>query len=237
MKHTFKAPLLLATLLMASTLLSCSGSDAPESGQKPLQKAAKTIEAPAGQYRVDPNHASLSFTVNHLGLSNYVAWFTDFDIAIRLDPANLASSSVEVSIDPTSITTDYSGDYKATHKDSPFKSWNEDLALSPKFFNARQHPQIKFVSTKVDPTGKTTAKIHGDLSLLGQTHPVVLDARVTGSAAKHPFAGIGAIGFSAVGHFKRSDFGMNHLLQPLLIGDQVTIRFEGEFRQVVEPPN
>lgn len=218
------------------TLLACSEQTPPSKQEATVGNATATqINAPAGRYKLDPNHASVSFMVNHVGLSNYVAWFTDFDIAIVLDPANLAASSVTASIDPLSITTDYSGDFKATHKDSPYTSWEEDLAKSPKFFNAEMHPQISFVSNKVEPTGKTTAKIHGNLSLLGQTHPVVLDAKVVGSVAQHPFTGVGAIGFSATGHFKRSDFGMNHLLQPLLIGDQVTVRFEGEFQQVTDP--
>jgi polyisoprenoid-binding protein YceI len=232
MKNT---TLFLAALVTTVALTACSDQATPASKTAAANSnAAAEINAPAGRYKLDPNHASVSFMVNHVGLSNYVAWFTDFDIAVDLDPADLAASSVTASINPFSITTDYSGDFKATHKDSPYSSWEEDLARSPKFFNADEHPKISFTSNKVEATGKTTAKIHGDLSLLGQTHPVVLDAQVVGSVAKHPFTGVGAIGFSAVGHFKRSDFGMNHLLQPLLIGDQVTVRFEGEFQQIQE---
>lgn len=69
----------------------------------------------------------------------------------------------------------------------------------------------------------------------GRTQPVTLEATLVGSSAKHPFAGVGAIGFSAHGTFRRSAFGINHLLQPPLVGDTVTIRFEGEFQQAVAP--
>lgn len=202
-----------------------------------LAPAPTEIKAPAGRYEVDPAHSSLSFSVNHLGLSNYVARFTNYKVSIQLDPANLAASKVTATIDPKSVRTDYPGDYRAGHKESKFQTWDEDLAQSDKFLNASAHPQIEFRSTTVEQTGPGTARIAGDLVLLGQTHPVTLDAKLVGSAATHPFdPTAGALGFSATGNFKRSEFGMNHLLQPLLVGDAVTIEFEGEFKQVVAPP-
>lgn len=194
------------------------------------------IKAPAGQYKLDPNHSSLSFSINHVGLSNYVARFTQYQVTLELDPANLAASSVAVTIDPTSVRADFYADYRALHKDSKFQSWDEDMAQSELFFNAGQHPQIEFRSTSVEQTESGALRIVGDLTLLGQTHPVTLEATLVGSGPTHPFyGGGGVIGFSASGSFNRSSFGMNHLLQPLLVGDAVTIRFEGEFQQVVPP--
>ncbi len=224
--------------VVAATLSACSQSAPPAQQQadsatpEPVQ-----VAAPAGRYALDPNHSSLNFSVNHVGLSNYVARFTKYQVTIDLDPQNLGASSVVATIDPTSIRTDYSGDYRGAHKDSPFGSWEEDLAQSPKFFNAAQHPQIEFRSTRVEQTGPGAMRIVGDLTLLGQVHPVTLEATLVGSSATHPFyGGGGAIGFSAAGSFNRSAFGMNHLLEPLLVGDTVTIEFEGEFQQVVTQP-
>ena len=71
----------------------------------------------------------------------------------------------------------------------------------------------------------------GDLTLLGKTHPVTLDATVVGAMAAHPFTKRGAIGFSAIGTFNRSTFDMTHLLQPPIVGDAVTVQFDGEFQQ------
>lgn len=224
----------------AAALAACSQSSppatpAPAPAEKPAAVAAAPapINAPAGEYKLDPNHSSMSFTVNHLGLSNYVARFTSYAVTLQLDPANLAASSVVATIDPASVRTDYPGDYRAGHKDSPFNSWDEDLAKSDKFLNSAQHPKIEFRSTRVEQTGRGTARIVGDLTLLGQTHPVTLEATLVGAVAKHPFMGIGALGFSAKGSFQRSAFGMTHLLKPALVGDDVTLEFEGEFQQVV----
>lgn len=237
-------------ILFATTfaLLACSESAPPqqEAQQENLnagtEAAAKPetapepirIDAPAGQYQLDPHHASLHFSVNHLGLSNYVMRFTDFDIELDLQPDNLSASSVTVTIDPTSVTTDYDGDYQATHPDSPFESWEKDLAQSSNFLNADEYPSISFESRRVTPTDKGTLLIEGDLELLGKTQPVTLEAELVGAMAQHPMHGVGALGFYAKGSFKRSDFGMTHLLQPPLIGDTVTVRFDGELLQEVQ---
>jgi len=206
-------------------------------GQGPSQPSAPAVEltAPAGQYKVDPYHSSLGFEVQHMGLAPYNARFTKFDVTLDLKPNTLAASSVEVTIDPTSIRTDFSGDYKATHPDSPYQSFEEALAQGPKYFNAAQFPAVTFKSTKVESQGKGRLKVTGDLTLLGQTHPLALDVTVTGSMAEHPYTKVGALGFSAVGTFKRSPFGMDVGVGKFL-GDDVTVNFDGEFKQEVAPP-
>ena len=218
---------------LAGTFMSLILATGPTLAAEP---AAGDAGAPAGQYRIDPTHSSLSFSVNHLGLSNYVARFTSYKVLLQYDPAQPEKSSVEVTIDPASIRTDYPADYKATHADSKFSSWDEDLAQSDKFFNAGKFPEITFRSTQVRSSVPGALQIVGDLTLLGQTHPVQLDATVVGSTASHPMQStLGAIGFSARGSFKRSTFGMTYLLSPPLIGDEISIQFEGEFNQVKNP--
>lgn len=234
------------TVILAATLLlpGCSDPQEPKAetsqSSQPIQAQTApapkpvSIQAPAGQYKLDRNHANLSFGIMHLNLAPYIARFSDFDVTIDLDPQNLGASTVRVSIDPASVAVDYSGDYKSSHQDSPYASWQEDLAQSPKFFNAGQHPAISFISTSVKPTDAGTLAVTGDLSLLGQTNPVTLDVEVTGDLATHPFTGNGALGFTATGKLRRSEFGMMHLLEPPLLGDEVTVRFSGEFHQVVQ---
>ena len=186
------------------------------------------ISAPSGRYGHDPAHANLQFSVLHMGLTNYVAGFTDYKVDLQLDSTNPTASSVTVSINPSSIRTDYSGDYKATHPSSAFSTWEEDLAMSDKFFNATAHPEIRFQSTSVTAVDGGPMQIVGDLTLLGETHPVTLIGKLVGSTEQHPFTNKGALGLSVTGTFKRSVFGMDHLLSPPLVGDDVTISFEGE---------
>ena len=218
------------------TLSACSDSSTSQSAGSATSVAPQkklTITAPTGEYKIDPYHSSLSFSVTHIGLANYVMRFTDFSAVLQLNTDNLSDSSIELTIDPSSITTDFDGDYKSTHKQSPFNTWDEDLAQSPKFLNAGEHPHITFSSTSVEANTDGSLTVVGDLTLLGQTHPVTLAARLVGDVEKHPFFGFGALGFSATGTFKRSQFGMTHLTQPPLVGDDVAVSFEGEFHQVV----
>lgn len=242
-----KKHLILVTAALA--LVACSEPQAPQETapenvpdavQETTYTAAEAavaepveihIAAPAGRYLLDPSHASLHFSVKHLGVSNYVMRFTDFDITVDLDPNDLSASSVSVTIDPASIRTDFSGDYQSTHPDSEFPTWDEDLAKSGNFLNAGEYPSITFTSTRVEPTERGTLHVSGDLELLGQTQSVTLEVAVVGSEQAHPFSGVGLIGFSATGTFNRSDFGMTHLLSPPLVSDAVTLQFEGEFLQ------
>ena len=186
------------------------------------------IKAPQGTYKNDPYHSSLTFKILHMGLSNYTARFTKFDATLELDPAKLSSSSVTVNIDPTSVRTDYSGDFKAGHKDSPYKTFDEEITRDGKYLNADKFSTITFKSTKVVQTGNTL-KVTGDLTFLGVTKPVTLTGSVVGSVQKHPFTGKGVVGFSAAGTIKRSDWGMTGT--QAFLGDDVTIIFEGEFDQ------
>lgn len=220
-------------LVLAALLAACGQSQSPPASTA----AAPAVEltAPAGTYKLDPNHASLVGKVQHMNLAPYNVRFAKFDVTLNLDPRNLAASSVEVTVDPTSVRTDYTGDYKATHEDSPFNSFEEALAQGPKFFNAGQFPAITFKSTNVQPQGAGSLKITGDLTLLGKTHPFTLDATLTGAMAEHPYAKVGALGFSATGTFKRSPFGMDFGVGKFL-DDDVTVYFDGEFQQQVAPP-
>ena len=186
------------------------------------------IKAPKGTYKNDPYHSSLTFKIDHMGLSHYTARFVKFDATLDLDPAKLASSSVTVHIDPTSVRTDFSGDFKAGHKDSPYQTFEEEIARGDKFLNADKFSTISFKSTKVVQAGKTL-KVTGDLTFLGVTKPVTLLGSVVGSVEKHPFMGKGVVGFSATGTVKRSDWGM--IGTQAFLGDDVTIIFEGEFDQ------
>lgn len=190
-----------------------------------------TLDVAAGDYVADLNHSTLGFRIRHIGMSNYVARFTDYKVKVHYVPDDLAASSVSVTVDPTSIGLDYSGDFQATHPDSPYDSFAAEL-MGDKFFDAGQYPTIEFQSTRIERTAPGSFSITGDLSLHGQTHPVTLKATVVGSQADHPmYGGIDVFGVSVTGSFQRSAFGMDYLLAPGVLGDEIALAFEGEFNQ------
>lgn len=214
--------LISATAL--ALLAACSPPAPAPTAEAPTTEAAPapSVEGiPAGAYALDKSHATITFRLSHLGFSNYTAQFTDFDARMELDPANPAQASLTADINPRSLDIP-----------APPAGFLSDL-LGPQWLNAAEHPQITFQSTEIEVTGADTARIHGDLTLLGVTKPIVLDATYNGGWAGIPPDPHARLGFSAHGVFNRSDFGMNIGLPPpggtMGVGDAVEVQIETEF--------
>jgi polyisoprenoid-binding protein YceI len=179
---------------------------------------AEPAALPAGTYKMDHAHSSLTWKVNHFGLSNYTARFSRFDAMLDIDPSTPESAKVLVTVDPTSIRTDY--------RSAEGRDFDKELGDGEKFFNAKKFTQIIFSSTRVERTGETTARVTGDLTMLGVTKPLTIEVTLNG-AKRHPTAGLPALGFSGIAKLKRSDFNMTFMLP--LVGDEVTLLIEAEF--------
>ncbi|MEL7130119.1 MAG: YceI family protein, partial [Pseudomonadota bacterium] len=129
-------------------------------------------EAAPGTYELEKTHAFLTWRVSHNGLSKYTARFTDFDATIVFDPENPVASSVSAKINPLSVETDHP---------TKAESWNNELATDDRFLNGDAFPEITFESTNIEQTGEFTGTITGDLTLLGITKSVSLDATYNGT--------------------------------------------------------
>jgi polyisoprenoid-binding protein YceI len=160
------------------------------------QTAAPAV--PAGVYTTDAAHTTLVFRLNHLGFSHYTAQFTKIDATLNFDPNKPEASSIKATIDPRSLSLP-----------TPPAGFHDQL-LGKDWLNADSFPQITFQSTKVERTGKNSARITGELSLHGVKAPIVLETTYNGGYAGHPMDPHARIGFSAHGVFKRSDFGMSY---------------------------
>lgn len=205
--------LALAALLSITTL--ASAEDAPQ---------ASTAPVPAGTYTLDKSHASLIFKVNHVGFSNYTARFKRFDAQLQFDPEKLAASQLTATVDARSIETDFPDpaklDFNAQLQD---KDW----------LDTANHPEMKYVSKRIEVTGAKSMRIHGELTLRGVTRPVALEATYNGGYAGHPMDPHARIGFSAHGALKRSEFGITYGLPApgttMGVGDDVQVILELEF--------
>ncbi len=202
---------LFASIIGAITLCCATALATPNT---PIEKM------PAGTYELDPTHASITFKVSHIGLSNYTARFTKFDATIELDPKNPHNSSVKAVIDPLSIKTDYPYPEK--------KDFDKKLSTNEEWLNANQFKDITFESTHIEGT-LPNGKLHGNLTMLGVTKPVTLDVHFNGAYDNKPFVGLPALGFSATTTIKRSQWGFDVYVPN--IGDDVQIALELEFHQ------
>lgn len=172
--------------------------------------------APAGNYKLDPTHASVHWSLSHAGLSNYTARFDDISGALNFNPDKPENSSVDIRIDPKSVNTG-------------LPKFDEEIATSGNYFDADKFPEIRFVSTDIKLTGAATGLIIGDLTLKGVTKPVTLDVVFNGAGKSFGNPGK-TLGFSATTKFFRSDYNMGHLVS-FGIGDEVTLRIETEFNE------
>jgi polyisoprenoid-binding protein YceI len=193
-------------LASALPALANDPSQAEHSAAEPRRSPVR-----AGDYKLDKSHAKILWSVSHFGFSTYYGEFTDFDARLSLDPANPSASRLTATIGTSSI---------ATHDNAL-----DTHLKSADFFDVANHPQARFVSTEVRPTGPNKAKVTGQLTLLGQTRPLTLD--VTFNQAGDNMAGIYTAGFSATGKIRRSDYGMRYGLPA--VGDEIDLTISGEF--------
>ena len=169
----------------------------------------------AANYVLEPVHTQILFFCDHLGFSKSQGEFLKFSGHFSFDPDHPASSQAQVSIDATSIDMDNA-------------KWNDHMRNAD-FFDVENFPTIEFNSTRVEVLSSSQANVHGELTILGQTHPVILVVRHNKSGV-HPFSGNYVAGFSASTTIKRSTFGMTYGLPAL--GDEVEIRLEIEGERV-----
>ena len=169
--------------------------------------------APAGEYTIDKAHTRIQWRLSHLGTSWYNGWFKTFDARLNFDPAAPEKSTLEATIDTTSVTT----------LDPKF---DEEIA-SAKFLDASSTPKITFKATGLTKTGAGTGTMTGDLTLHGVTKPVTFDVTFVGGM-QSPMKNAYVIGFSATTTFKRSEFGIKEYLD-FGLGDEVTVTVDTEF--------
>ncbi|MFC3094394.1 polyisoprenoid-binding protein [Alteromonas sediminis] len=181
-------------------------------------------QLPAGTYKLDLTHASIVWKVSHLGLSDYVARFADFDASIDYKPDDISASKVVASINPMSIQTAY--------PNAQEKDFDKTLATEKGWFNATTFASIDFVSTRIEMTSESTASMTGDLTFLGVTKPVTLEVVFNGAMLKQPFSGKPTMGFSATTTVDRTEWGMSKYAPN--IGAEVEVLIEGEFAKLDE---
>ncbi len=171
--------------------------------------AAVAVPVIADDYTLDGMHTSVSFKASHLGLSWTHGRFNDVGGSFQIDP-DAGKCSFSLTIKTESVDT---GNAK-----------RDGHLRSPDFFNVKQFPALTFKSTEVKPI-KDGYQVIGDLTLHGVTKSVSFPL-VGGRKAEFP-KGVERTGYSTELSIKRSDFGMDKMVEA--IGDEVfiSISFEG----------
>jgi len=166
----------------------------------------------AENFNIDPAHTEVVFKVGHMGFSNVIGQFTKVDGKFTLDEKNPGKSSVELTIDADSVSTN--------------NAKRDEHLRSPDFFNVKQFPKITFKSKSVKKTDGNHYEVAGDLTMHGVTKPVSFSFNHMGTGAD-PMGKVRA-GGELMFKVKRSDFGMNFMAGPKAISDEIEVMVDVE---------
>jgi len=112
-----------------------------------------TAAAPlSGTYTVDPVHSSFGFAVRYQGVSIFKGSLDEVQ-------ATLADGKLEGVAKVESISIRSPEQFRAH-------------VLSEEFFDAANHPEVKFTSSSLELNDDGTARAEGELTIKGITNPV-----------------------------------------------------------------
>ncbi|OYY94225.1 MAG: hypothetical protein B7Y41_07845 [Hydrogenophilales bacterium 28-61-23] len=157
-------------------------------------------------FSIDSAHSFANWEVRHV-VARTSGAFHDIKGSIAFDASNIANTSINAVISVYSLNSGL---------------LRRDLhTLTEEFLDARNYPEIKFVSTRVAPATPDKGTFSGQLTLHGITKPVTMDYQILG-IGQDPWGGLRA-GFKATTRINRADFGMTKYTPTGPVGNEVDI--------------
>lgn len=165
-------------------------------------------------WKIDPAHSEILFKAKHLMITTVTGKFNSYQLEVETETEDFnTTKKVEFTADISSIDTNNAD------RDTHLKS-ND-------FFNAEEHPQLKFVGTKYESKGDE-ATLHGNLTIRGTTRPLTLKVEFAGIVVD-PYGQTKA-GFTINGKVSRKEFGLlwNAVTEAgsVVVSDEIKIHAE-----------
>jgi polyisoprenoid-binding protein YceI len=164
--------------------------------------AVASLEA-GDSFVVDPVHSSVSFQIQHFGISYVHGRFNKVKGEFTIDKDDASKSILSLTIEADSVDTNNEG------RDKHLKSAD--------FFNVKQFPTLVFKSKSLKAV-KDGYDVTGDLTMHGETKEISFKLN---GGKEMEMKGQKRIGYWADLILKRSEFGMKNMLEG--IGDNVYI--------------
>lgn len=158
---------------------------------------AGAASAETASYKIDPDHTYATFAIDHFGASVNRARFSKVTGAVSFDQA-AKTGQIDVAVDVKSV---YSGS----------AAFDRHLQ-APDLFDAAKYPTMRFVSDRLVFEGSRLREVPGQLTLLGQTHPVTLKANQF-NCYPNPIAKVEACGGDFEAVIDRTRWGMNAMVE------------------------
>jgi polyisoprenoid-binding protein YceI len=163
-------------------------------------------------WHLDGPHSAAQFSVRHLGISTVRGTFTKVSGDLNYSPSDPAKSSLNVTIDASSVDTRVSK--------------RDDDLRSERFFDVAKYPTITFKSKRVAAAGPGKLTVTGDLTIHGVTKEVALDVTGPSAPINNPMGPGQRMGASATTQINRQDFGITTMTG--MIGDEIDIQIDVE---------
>ena len=177
---------------------------------------ALTTAASAQQRAIDTERSVMTVRVSKAGVLS--AFGHNHEIA-----APIARGMVDVTAGRVELYTNASAlqvrDPEASDKD---RAQIQSTMLGAEVLNVASYPEIVFRSTSAQPMGSDSWRLSGNLTLHGQTRPVVVEVRQTGGH------------YIGTSRFKQTDFGMTPVKVAggtIRVKDEVRIEFDIQVRR------
>ncbi|RMG16211.1 MAG: polyisoprenoid-binding protein [Bacteroidetes bacterium] len=200
--------MIMKKLMFSLIALAVAGSFAA------FRPAHVALEAPT--WTVDAVHSSISFEVRHF-FSNVLGTFDKFEGTVKFDPEDLKTSSVEFSVDVSSVNT------KNERRDNHLKSAD--------FFDVEKWPTMSFKSTSITKgEGENEYIVKGNMTIRDVTKEMEIPVKFLG-AMPHPMRkGAYVGGFTTEFTINRTEFGVGtgNWAATTVIGDEVKVRVNVE---------
>lgn len=154
------------------------------------------------QFALNKDDTVVGFEVGYLLFTRVRGRFEDFHGEMFIDEEYPERSRVAITIKTASVGTG------VARRDADIRG--------PMLFDSERFPTMSFYSTSVEWKAESGGHMKGELTLLGERKPILLDfVRVQGQGL-HP-----GESFKVIGQVKRSDFDMNGY--PGVIGNTVSL--------------
>ena len=174
------------------------------------------------KWALDNAHSEIQFKVRHLMVSWAHGNFKKFDADVKSEGDDFTTAKVHFTAEVNSINTNNE------QRDAHLKNGD--------FFDAENHPQITFESESWEKINNEEFKLHGLLTMRGNTKKITLHVEY-GGIMQDPW-GNTRTGFTITGKINRKDFGVSFggvsETGNVLLGDDVTINANVEFVKVGE---
>jgi polyisoprenoid-binding protein YceI len=217
----------VSAVLFAVALAACASTPGASNQPPPFTREGQAtpvqpadhpiaVDLPAGTYRMDPRHASVSFRIRHMGLAWFTARFDGRAATLEFDPADPSRSTLRATVDAGSVNT-------GVLNQQGERAFDRSIARA---LGLETTPTISFASTAIERTGEHSARVTGDLTMNGQTHPATLEVTFDGGAVDPLRGNNMVLGFSAHGEIDRTQWGVDEWRS--FTGAEVQIVIEAE---------